>query len=143
MADAPTLSPELCRNVSTLARTLVAEARSCALCSPDHPAVRGSLERMAHALPKHAGASLNPHVVVQMWQAEGDTAVAEDRSGLVSDTIGAFDDARVEQLLATTLAIELPLLVNTLEPDGRGDFAWSAVEAVDPDGVGLDPLTCL
>jgi len=143
MADAPTLSPELCRNVSTLARTLVAEARNCALYSADHPAVRGSLERMGHALPKDAGASLNPRVVMQMWQAEGGTGVAEDRFGLLSDMVGAFDHARVAQLLATTLAIESPLLVNTLEPDGRGDFAWSAVEAVDPDGVGLDPLTCL
>src|SRR4051812_34009693 len=105
MADAPTLSPELCRNVSTLARTLVAEARSCALCSPDHPAVRGSLERMAHALPKHAGASLNPHVVMQMWQAEGDTAVAEDRSGLVSDTIRAVGGGTGRRAPPTTPAI--------------------------------------
>src|SRR2546429_5277701 len=50
MADAPTLSPELCRNVSTLARTLVAAARRWALYPPDHPAVRGSLERVRHSL---------------------------------------------------------------------------------------------
>jgi hypothetical protein len=40
-------------------------------------------------------------------------------------------------------AIEAPLLVNTWEPDGHGDFAWAVVEAVDPDTVGLDPLTYL
>jgi len=40
-------------------------------------------------------------------------------------------------------AIEAPLLVNTWEPDGRGDFAWAVVEAVDPDTVGVDPLTYL
>ena len=40
MADAPTLSPEVSRGVSALARTLVAAARSWALYPPDHPAVR-------------------------------------------------------------------------------------------------------
>jgi hypothetical protein len=50
MADVPTLSPELCRNVSTLARTLVAAARNWALYPPDHPAVRGSLERVRQAV---------------------------------------------------------------------------------------------
>src|SRR3982751_2839698 len=54
MADAPTLSPELCRNASTLARTLVAAARSWALYPPDHPAVRGSLERVRHSLVEAA-----------------------------------------------------------------------------------------
>ena len=50
MVDVPSLSPELCRNVSALARTLVAAARSWALYPPDHPAVRGSLERVRHSL---------------------------------------------------------------------------------------------
>jgi putative nucleotidyltransferase with HDIG domain len=31
-------------------------------------------------------------------------------------------------------------LLNTWEPDGRGDFKWAVVEAVDPDTVNLDPL---
>jgi len=31
-------------------------------------------------------------------------------------------------------------LVNTWEPDGRGDFTWAVVEAVDPDAVNIDPL---
>jgi hypothetical protein len=50
MADAPTLSPELSRSVSALARTLVAAARSWALYPPEHPAVRGSLERLRVAI---------------------------------------------------------------------------------------------
>jgi HD-GYP domain-containing protein (c-di-GMP phosphodiesterase class II) len=37
-------------------------------------------------------------------------------------------------------AMEEPLLINTWEPDGRGDFAAAVVEAVDPDDVGIDPL---
>jgi len=40
------------------------------------------------------------------------------------------DGARVE---------EMPL-VNTWEPDGRGDFTWAVIEAVDPEASGIDPL---
>jgi len=36
--------------------------------------------------------------------------------------------------------LEEPGLVNTWEADGRGDYTWAVVEAVDPDAVGLDPL---
>ena len=36
--------------------------------------------------------------------------------------------------------IEEPLLVNTWEPDGRGDFTWAVVEAVDPETANIDPL---
>lgn len=50
MADAPTLSPEVSRSVSALARTLVASARSWALYPPDHPAVRGSLDRLRSSI---------------------------------------------------------------------------------------------
>jgi putative nucleotidyltransferase with HDIG domain len=35
---------------------------------------------------------------------------------------------------------EEPMLVNTWEPDGRGDYTWAVVEAVDPDAAGIDPL---
>jgi putative nucleotidyltransferase with HDIG domain len=37
-------------------------------------------------------------------------------------------------------ALAEPILVNTWEPDGRGDYTWAVVEAVDPDAVGIDPL---
>jgi putative nucleotidyltransferase with HDIG domain len=40
-------------------------------------------------------------------------------------------------------AVEEPTLVNTWEPDGRGDFKWAVVEAVDPDAVQIDPLAYL
>jgi len=35
---------------------------------------------------------------------------------------------------------EEPVLVNTWEPDGRGDYTWAVVEAVDPEAVDIDPL---
>jgi hypothetical protein len=34
---------------------------------------------------------------------------------------------------------EMPL-INTWEPDGRGEFSGGVVEAVDPDDAGIDPL---
>jgi putative nucleotidyltransferase with HDIG domain len=36
--------------------------------------------------------------------------------------------------------LEESLLVNTWEPDGRGDYTWAVVEAVDPEAAGIDPL---
>jgi putative nucleotidyltransferase with HDIG domain len=36
--------------------------------------------------------------------------------------------------------LEAPPLVNTWESDGRGDYTWAVVEAVDPDVAGIDPL---
>jgi hypothetical protein len=38
-------------------------------------------------------------------------------------------------------AIEDSLLVNTWEPNSRGDFTWAVIEAVDPEAAGIDPLT--
>jgi putative nucleotidyltransferase with HDIG domain len=35
---------------------------------------------------------------------------------------------------------EEPPLVNTWEADGRGDYTWAVVEAVDPETAGIDPL---
>src|ERR1051326_3383867 len=55
MADAPTLSPEVSRNVSGLARSLVAAARSWALYPPDHPAVGGALDRLRAAIAEANG----------------------------------------------------------------------------------------
>ena len=36
--------------------------------------------------------------------------------------------------------LEEALLVNTWEPDGRGNYTWAVVEAVDPEAAGIDPL---
>src|SRR5450759_2497471 len=37
-------------------------------------------------------------------------------------------------------AVEESMLVNTWETNGRGEYPWAVVEAVDPDAVGIDPL---
>ena len=55
MADAPTLSPEVSRSVSALARSLVAAARGWALYPPEHPALRATLERLRNAVFEASG----------------------------------------------------------------------------------------
>jgi hypothetical protein len=50
MAEVTPLSPELSRSVLSLARALVAAARSWALYPPDHPAVRTSVDRLRTTL---------------------------------------------------------------------------------------------
>src|SRR6188508_815382 len=55
MADAPTLSPEVSRSVSALARSLVAAARGWALYPPEHPALRATLERLRNAVVEASG----------------------------------------------------------------------------------------
>ena len=37
-------------------------------------------------------------------------------------------------------AVDESMLINTWESDGRGDYAWAVVEAVDPEVAGIDPL---
>src|SRR5476649_2857061 len=42
---------------------------------------------------------------------------------------------------ATGALLEEPMLANTWEMDGRGDYPRAVVEQVDPEPLGLDPLT--
>jgi HEAT repeat protein len=58
MADAPTLSPEVSRSVSALARTLVAAARTWGLYPPEHPAVAGSLDRLRGSIAHACGGQM-------------------------------------------------------------------------------------
>jgi putative nucleotidyltransferase with HDIG domain len=37
-------------------------------------------------------------------------------------------------------AVEESILINTWEPNPRGDFRWAVVEAVDHEALGIDPL---
>jgi hypothetical protein len=39
--------------------------------------------------------------------------------------------------------LEAPVLANTWERDGRGEHTRAVVEAVDPEPLGIDPLTYL
>ena len=67
-----------------------------------------------------AAAALDPHVVMQVLQAEEDPA---DRLSVVRGMTAAFDDEKVAQLLATALALDgqasdrLATIFNTIAPD--------------------------
>jgi HEAT repeat protein len=67
-----------------------------------------------------AATQLNPHVVMQMMQTEDDPKAAIP---LMGGLAAAFDDSKVAQLLATSLALEgkasdrLATIFNTIAPD--------------------------
>lgn len=71
------------------------------------------------------------------------TLVAAARSGALYSpehlAVGASLD-HVRAAVRDAVPLEEPMLVNTREPDGRGDFPWAVVEAVDPETAGIDPL---
>jgi hypothetical protein len=78
MAEVTPLSPELLRSVSTLARALVAAARSWALYPSDHPAVRTSLDRLQTTLSSAtAGQVLAFGVTPETLLIEGSSAGGE------------------------------------------------------------------
>lgn len=132
MADASTLSPALSRSVSALARTLVAAARSWAPYPPDHPLVAGARDRLHSAIGDACGGGsfsfgVTPDSRLVTYEHPSD--LFRPRAKLVRDRSGA--------------ALEDRGLVNTWEADGRGDYTWAVVEAVDPDEAGIDPLQYL
>jgi HEAT repeat protein len=63
---------------------------------------------------------IDPHVVMQLMKAEEDPA---SETGVVAGMVGAFDDTKVAQLLATALALDgkaserLATIFNTIAPD--------------------------
>src|SRR5437763_8339416 len=79
-------------------------------------------ERINEVMGNLAAATteLNPHVVMQMMQTEDDQAAAVP---FVQRLARAFDDSKVAQLLATSLALEgkasnrLATIFNTIAPD--------------------------
>lgn len=101
MADAPTLSPEASRSVSALARSLVAAARVWALYPPDHPAVRGALERLQSAIAQTRGGGAFSFAVTPDALLVGGAAVAARDAGAAAETARWLHDRDV---LAMTFA---------------------------------------
>jgi HEAT repeat protein len=121
MADVPTLSPELCRNVSALARTLVAAARSWALYPPDHPAVRGSLERVRHSVAEAAdGRPFSFGVTPDTLLIAGVPLTGRD-AGAVAEAAAWLHDRDVLELtfLADVTVASLQRLLGVLSEDSR------------------------
>ena len=121
MADVPTLQPELSRSVSALARTLVAAARSWALYPPDHPALRGSLDRLRHAIAEAAnGQPFSFGVTPETLLIEGIPVSGRDL-GAVTEAAGWLHDRDILQLtFAGDIAVpSLERLLGVLSEDSR------------------------
>ncbi|PYR91434.1 MAG: hypothetical protein DMF84_17515 [Acidobacteria bacterium] len=121
MVDVPSLSPELCRNVSALARTLVAAARSWALYPPDHPAVRGSLERVRHSLIEAAdGRPFSFGVTPDTLLIAGVPLTGRD-AAVVAEAAAWLHDRDVVELtfLADVTVASLQRLLGVLSEDSR------------------------
>jgi HEAT repeat protein len=98
MADATTLSPEVSRSVSALARTLVAAARSWALYPPDHPAVRGSLDRLRTAIGEACGGQIFAFGVTPETLLVSGIAVGGRDAGAIAEAAHWLHDRDILQM---------------------------------------------
>jgi HEAT repeat protein len=116
-AAAPLCAPDGSPMITSQAAVVIAAFRHLtsivSVMAPERgPEVMGNLAAAA----RH----LDPHVVIQMMQAEEDPA---DGAPVVSRLAAAFDDGAVAQLLATSLALEgkasdrLATIFSTIAPD--------------------------
>ena len=121
MADAPTLSPEVSRSVSALARTLVAAARSWALYPPDHPAVRGSLDRLRMSIDETSHGQVFAFGVTPDSLLVAGIAVAGRDAGTIAEAARWLHDRDILQLTfageVTVLALQR--LLGMLSEDSR------------------------
>jgi HEAT repeat protein len=121
MADAPTLSPEVSRGVSALARTLVAAARSWALYPPDHPAVRGSLERLRTSIADTSGGQMFAFGVTPDTLLVAGIAVGGRDAGTIAEAARWLHDRDILELtFACDVAVPaLQRLLGVLSEDSR------------------------
>lgn len=121
MADAPTLSPEVSRSVSALARTLVAAARSWALYPPDHPAVRGSLDRLRVSIDETSHGQVFAFGVTPDSLLVAGIPVAGRDAGTIAEAARWLHDRDILQLTfageVTVLALQR--LLGMLSEDSR------------------------
>jgi hypothetical protein len=121
MADAPTLSPELSRSVSALARTLVAAARSWALYPPDHPAVGGSLDRLRLAIAETTGGQLFAFGVTPDTLLVAGAPVGGRDAGAIAEAARWLHDRDILQLtfVGEVTVATLQRLLGMLSEDSR------------------------
>ena len=121
MADAPTLSPEVSRGVSSLARTLVAAARSWALYPPDHPAVRGSLDRLRASIGETSGGQIFTFGVTPETLMVAGIAVGGRDAGTIAEAARWLHDRDILQMTfaGEVSLIALQRLLGVLSEDSR------------------------
>lgn len=106
-------SPMIVAQAAAVLATFRRLAESVAMAAPD---------QRPEALRQFAAAAtgLDPHVVMELF---GDRGRAGDDGDLVGELAAAFDDAKVAQIVATTLALDgrvsdrLAAVFNTIAPD--------------------------
>ena len=101
MADAPTLSPEVSRSVSAVARSLVAAARSWALYPPDHPALHGALDRLRTAVDGARGGQVFAFSVTPDTLLVAGAAVTGKDAGPVAEAARWLHDRDILQMTFT------------------------------------------
>jgi HEAT repeat protein len=105
MAQVSQLSPELGRGVLQLARAIVAATRNWTLYPPEHPAVGGSLSRLADAIRQAAGGSIfTVAITPETLLVEG--APADHTQQAIADAAAMLHDRDILQL---TFIGEVPL----------------------------------
>lgn len=121
MADAPTLSPELSRSVSALARTLVAAARSWALYPPEHPAVSGSLDRLRGAIAAACDGQIFAFGVTPDTLLVAGTPVAGRDAGAIAEAARWLHDRDILQMtfIGDVAVPSLQRLLGMLSEDSR------------------------
>ncbi len=116
-ASAPLCAPDGSPMITSQAAVVIAAFRHLtSIVSVKTP------ERMPEVMANLATAAtqINPHVVMQMMQTEDDPSASVP---IVGGLAAAFDDSKVAQLLATSLALEgrasdrLATIFNTIAPD--------------------------
>jgi HEAT repeat protein len=121
MADAPTLSPDLSRSVSALARALVAAARTWALYPPEHPAVGGSLDRLRSAIRDACGGQVFAFGVTPDTLLVAGVPVGGRDTAAVAEAAQWLHDRDILQLTFTpAVALDgLQRLLGILSEDSR------------------------
>jgi HEAT repeat protein len=121
MADAPTLSPEVSRGVSTLARTLVAAARSWALYPSDHPAVRGSLDRLRSGVTEASAGQIFTFGVTPETLLVAGIPVGGRDAGAIAEAARWLHDRDILQMTfaGEVSVVALQKLLGVLSEDSR------------------------
>lgn len=121
MADAPTLSPEVSRSVSALARALVAAARGWALYPPDHPAVAAALDRLRSAVLDASGGRIFAFGVTPDTLLVAGIAVGGRDAGSIAEAARWLHDRDVLEitLLGEVTVNTLQRLLGVLSEDSR------------------------
>lgn len=134
MTDAATLSPDLSRSVSNLARSLVTAARSWTLYPRDHPAVGASVERLRRALAEvGSGQGFQFGVTPATLLVEGIAAAADGPTGEAAGWLHHRDILQLAfapDVPPAALDAFLSLLVEdvgSVRARGGPEKAWDAI----------------